>query len=148
VRIISRRPRGQRPDNKHSAATHCVGALAGLLALSPFNLHAAERAAVVLQGLDKVTARISKFTVELDTPVVFGTLEITARACHKKPPEEPPESSAFLEIREKQQGAPVELLFSGWMFASTPGLSALQHPVYDVWVLDCAILDENSESNG
>lgn len=103
---------------------------------------------MVLQGLDKVTARISEFTAELGAPVVFGTLEITARACHKKPPEEPPESSAFLEIREKQQGAPVELLFSGWMFASTPGLSALQHPVYDVWVLDCAILEENSESNG
>ena len=148
MRIISCRARGQRRDNKHSPAVLFVIALACLFALLPLNLQAAERTAVVLQGLDKVTARISKFTVELDTPVVFGTLEITARNCHKKPPEEPPESAAFLEIREKQQGASVKLLFSGWMFASTPGLSALQHPVYDVWVLDCSILDENSESNG
>ncbi|HJN61582.1 MAG TPA: DUF2155 domain-containing protein [Alphaproteobacteria bacterium] len=119
-----------------------------LLLLSPVNLAAAERTAVVLQGLDKVTARISEFTAELGVPTRFGTLEITARACHKKPPEEPPESAAFLEIREKQRGQPVQSLFSGWMFASTPGLSALQHPVYDVWVLDCAMLTENSESNG
>ena len=148
VRIINRRPRGQRRDKKHSAVALSIIAFAGLFVLSPFDLHGAERTAVVLQGLDKVTARISKFTVKLDTPVAFGTLEITARACHKKPPEEPPESAAFLEIHEKQQGALGELFFSGWMFASTPGLSALQHPVYDVWVLDCAILDENSESNG
>ena len=148
VQIINRRPRRQRRGNKHSTVALSVIVFAGLFALSPFNLQAAERDAVVLQGLDKVTARISKFTVKLDTPVAFGTLEITARACHKKPPEEPPESAAFLEIHEKQQGEPEELFFSGWMFASTPGLSALQHPVYDVWVLDCAILDENSESNG
>ena len=148
MRITSRRPGGRYRDNKHSASALCAAVIAALLLLLPINLQAAERAAVVLQGLDKVTARISKFTAELDAPVVFGTLEITARACHKKPPEEPPESAAFLEIREKQRGASVELLFSGWMFASTPGLSALQHPVYDVWVLDCAILDENSESNG
>ena len=148
MRIINRRPRGQRRDKKHSAVALSIIAFAGLFVLSPFDLQGAERTAVVLQGLDKVTARISKFTVELDTPVVFGTLEITARNCHKKPPEEPPESAAFLEIREKQQGASVKLLFGGWMFASTPGLSALQHPVYDVWVLDCSVLDENSESNG
>ena len=148
MQIINRRPWGQRRDNKHSTAALSVLLFAGLFAFLPFNLQAAERAAVVLQGLDKVTARISKFTVKLDTPVAFGTLEITARACHKKPPEEAPESAAFLEINEKQQGAPEELLFSGWMFASTPGLSALQHPVYDVWVLDCAVLGQNSESNG
>jgi len=116
--------------------------------VTPAGLAAQERTAVVLQGLDKVTARISEFSAEIDAPVTFGTLEVTARACHKKPPEEPPESAAFLEIRERQEGAPVELLFSGWMFASTPGLSALQHPVYDVWVLDCVVLEENSESNG
>ncbi len=109
---------------------------------------ALEGSGVVLQGLDKVTARISKFSASIGVPITFGTLEITVRACHKKPPEEPPENSAFLEVREKQKGAPVQLVFSGWMFASTPGLSALQHPVYDVWVLDCKMSGENSDSNG
>ncbi len=122
--------------------------LAICLFFSPITASAEERTVAVLQGLDKVTARISEFNAELGVPVTFGTLEITAHMCHKKPPEEPPESTAFLEIREKQRGEPVKLLFSGWMFASTPGLSALEHPVYDVWVLDCAILQENSEPNG
>lgn len=128
-----------------------ASALAGLaicLFLWPGAASAEERTVAVLQGLDKVTARISEFSAELGVPVTFGTLEVTVQACHKKPPEEPPESTAFLEIREKQRGEPVKILFSGWMFASTPGLSALEHPVYDVWVLDCAIRQENSESNG
>ncbi len=119
-----------------------------LLAWWPAEGRALEGTGVVLQGLNKVTARVSEFSAEIGVPVTFGTLEITARACHKKAPEEAPESSAFLEVREKQKGEPVKLLFSGWMFASTPGLSALQHPVYDVWVLDCAMPGENSDSNG
>lgn len=111
-------------------------------------MHALDGNVAVLQGLDKVTARISEFRADIGESVTFGTLEITARACVKKPPDEPPESSVFLEIREKQKGEQVKLLFSGWMFASTPGLSALQHPVYDVWVLDCAMSGKISDSNG
>ncbi len=91
----------------------------------------------VLQALDKVTARVSEFDAPLDQTVRFGTIEITVRACYKTPPEEPPESTAFLEIWEVRRGEPAKQLFSGWMFASTPGLSALEHPVYDIWVLDC-----------
>jgi len=93
----------------------------------------------LLQGLDKVTARISTFRAPIDTVVRFGTLEIVARACHKRPPEEPPESAAFLHIRDVKPGEAPETLFQGWMFASSPALSALEHPVYDVWVVDCLV---------
>lgn len=108
--------------------------LLGLLAALPAS---AQERQGVLQGLDKVTARVSTFNVPLDRPTRFGTLEITIRACHKRPPEEPPESAAFLEIRELRLGEQPRPLFSGWMFASSPALNPLQHPVYDVWVLDC-----------
>lgn len=95
----------------------------------------------VLQGLDKVTARVSPVRALLDQPTRFGALEITARACRETPPTEPPESAAFLEIRElppaADEGEPPIELFSGWMFASSPAVSALEHPVYDVWVVDC-----------
>jgi hypothetical protein len=92
---------------------------------------------VILQALDKVTARITTLNVPLNMPARFGTLEITAERCTKTPPEEPPESEAFLIIREiRPDQAPVEL-FRGWMMASSPALSALEHPVYDVWVKDC-----------
>jgi hypothetical protein len=98
----------------------------------------------VLQGLDKTTARVTTVEAPLGSSVKFGTLIVTARACVKKPPEEPPNTAAFLEIdearsRSQSQDAAVERLFSGWMFAQSPALSALEHPVYDVTVLDCKI---------
>lgn len=92
---------------------------------------------VVLQGLDKITARISTFEAPLNHPVRFGSLEITARTCHKTPPEEPPERAVFLEIIDVRPDSPAVPVFTGWMFASSPALSSLEHPVYDVWVVDC-----------
>lgn len=94
-------------------------------------------AVAVLQGLDKVTARVSTIEAPIEVPVRFGTLEITAHTCAKQPPEEPPEVTAFLEIVDVKPGQPRQRLFTGWMFASSPALSALEHPVYDVWVTDC-----------
>lgn len=96
--------------------------------------------AAVLQGLDKITARVSRFDAPIDQPVHFGTLVITVRACVKRPPEEPPETAAFLEIdevRNDTNGTATKRVFSGWMFASSPAISALEDPVYDVNVLDC-----------
>ena len=91
----------------------------------------------VLQGLDKITARVSTIEAPIGEETEFFSLRITPRACDKRPPEEPPESAAFLEIEEAKEGEEARALFSGWMFASSPALSALEHPVYDVWVLDC-----------
>jgi hypothetical protein len=70
-------------------------------------------------------------------PVRFGTLDITVRACYRTPPTEPPESTAFVEIDDNRVNGERAQAFSGWMFASSPALSALEHPVYDVWVVDC-----------
>lgn len=102
---------------------------------------------VLLQGLDKVTARISEIRVPVGETKRFGTLEITAYRCLKRPPEETPESSALLEIREVRAGESTKELFRGWMFASSPALSALEHPVYDVWVKDC-LNAKSPSSNG
>jgi hypothetical protein len=100
-----------------------------------------ENRVAVLQGLDKVTARISPVRAPLEVPTSFGTLEIVAHTCRETPPTEPPESAAFLEIRELPPASdpdePPTELFSGWMFASSPAVSGLEHPVYDVWVVDC-----------
>lgn len=96
-----------------------------------------EMGTAVLQGLDKVTARISTLTMPLEQTKRFGTLEVTVWACRKRPPEEPPESAVFLTIVERKRGVPPARLFQGWMFASSPAISALEHPVYDIWALDC-----------
>jgi hypothetical protein len=92
---------------------------------------------VVLRGLDKITAHVSTFDAPIGQMVKFGALQITARSCDKRPPEEVPESAAFLEIVEAREGEAPQRLFSGWMFASSPALSALENPIYDLWVLDC-----------
>jgi hypothetical protein len=111
-----------------------VAAAAALPAAAP----AAAETVAVLQGLDKITARISRVEAPVEMPVKFGTLTILVRACQKRPPEEPPESAAFLQIEEQRPGdAERRRLFSGWMFASSPALSAMEHPVYDIHVLDC-----------
>ena len=92
---------------------------------------------VILRGLDKTTGRAIDVAAPVGVPVRFGTLTITARYCYTVPPEEPPETNAFLQIDDGRAGEQPKRAFSGWMFASTPALSALEHPVYDVWVITC-----------
>lgn len=94
---------------------------------------------VVLQGLDKITARVSTFSVPLNELAVFGSLQIEVRACLKAPPEEAPENAAFMEIVEQKPDSEARKVFGGWMFSSSPAVSALEHPVYDVWVQNCIL---------
>jgi hypothetical protein len=91
----------------------------------------------VLQTLDKVTGRVRVLEAPVGEPVQFGPLTIVVRACRKRAPEEPPETAAFLEIVERKTGETAVELFKGWMFASSPAVSALEHPVYDVWLVAC-----------
>ncbi len=106
----------------------------------------------VLQILDKVSARVTTLRVPVGSSAAFGLIFVTARSCQVSPPSETPEAAAFLEISEvdvrslsRSNGTMVpvtasttqRLLFSGWMFASSPALSALEHPTYDVTVLSC-----------
>jgi hypothetical protein len=100
---------------------------------------------VVLQGLDKITARVSKFEIGVGQVGVLGTLSIEVKSCKKKPPTEPPEKVAFIVIRDLKPGEGTVEIFRGWMFASSPSLNGLEHPVYDVWVLDCRKLSIQSK---
>lgn len=115
-------------------------ALASLLAAAPARAEGPSlpHAVVRLQGLDKVTARVSEVSARLGEETRFGTLAITPQACLTAPPTETPESAAFLVIRDVGPAGDGQTVFSGWMFASSPALSALEHPVYDVWVMACA----------
>jgi len=96
-----------------------------------------ERPAAKLQWLDKVTARTSTFTMKVGETKAMSSLRITLRACRENPPIETPESAAFLEVTEIKPGEQAESVFSGWMSASSPALSAMENPIYDVWVLGC-----------
>ena len=94
-------------------------------------------AGALLQGLDKVTARIKNIQAPINQFVAFGSLRLRVRACIKRPPEEFPESSAFLEVFDEHSGQVRTPIFSGWMFASSPSLSSMEHAIYDIWVVDC-----------
>lgn len=117
-----------------------LSTLAALLAVASMPAMAVtyeDYGTAVLQGLDKVTGRVERFEVPVGGNAPFGKLYVTARACKKTPPEELPESVAFLEIEEIKPGEKGKMWFSGWMFASNPSLAALEHPVYDIGVVDC-----------
>jgi hypothetical protein len=104
------------------------------------------RRSVRMGGLDKITARTFEFEAPVGTTVRFNKLLITTRMCRVRPPEETPETTVFVEIAEAtpEGGDNLQRLFSGWMFASSPGLNALEHPVYDVWVIGCQIDDPSN----
>ncbi len=91
----------------------------------------------VFSGLDKITVRIISFEVATDETVQFGTLQITERVCYTRPPTEAPQTTTFIEVEEVDAANEYKKIFSGWMFASSPGLHAIEHPVYDIWLTDC-----------
>ncbi len=117
--------------------------LAAIASLSPSAL--AENIigkVVVLRTLDKVTATTHDYRVKVGESLIYGSLTVDVKHCEKKPPEDIPETFAFLQIFDettdgKGESAEPVKLFSGWMMASKPAISALDHPVYDVWVIDC-----------
>ena len=114
------------------------------------------RSGVVLRALDKITGNSTDLEASIGQTIKFGRLEVTVRACFQAPPEDTPESAAFLEVHSNTPEERARLpggqnteaaevsddgaggqIFSGWMFASSPGLNALDHPTYDVWVISC-----------
>lgn len=114
--------------------------LAGMLALPAQALAAVPtegRPVAVLRALDKVTARVEELSVPIEQPLKFGTLVITVHTCRVTPPEETPEAAAFLEVTELKPDVQETAVFRGWMFASSPALSAMEHPIYDLWVIGC-----------
>ncbi|HEX3858673.1 MAG TPA: DUF2155 domain-containing protein, partial [Pseudolabrys sp.] len=91
----------------------------------------------VFSGLDKITGRIISFDVAINETVQFGALQVTPRVCYTRPPTETPNTDAFVEVDEVTLQGEVKRIFTGWMFAASPGLHAVEHPIYDVWVTDC-----------
>ncbi len=91
----------------------------------------------VFAGLDKITGRIIEFDVYIDETVQFGALQVTPRACYTRPPTEPQQISGFIEVDEITLERKVRRIFTGWMFAASPGLNAVEHGVYDVWIVNC-----------
>jgi len=118
--------------------------LPSLMMLAPAQAENLAGTAVVLRTLDKVTATTKDYTIPVGDELKYGSLTVKVRHCEKRPPEDIPETYAFLQIDDKKldgkgKSGEIERVFSGWMMASKPAVSALDHGVYDVWVLDCDV---------
>ncbi len=110
---------------------------AAVFAVSAVHAERMENGVAVFAALDKVTARISRLEVPLNETVEFGALKVTPRVCYSRPPTEPPKTTSFVEVDEIQLDGAKKRIFTGWMFAESPGLNAVEHPVFDVWLTDC-----------
>ena len=91
----------------------------------------------VFSGLDKITGRTIAFEASAGETVQFGSLQITERACYTRPATEAPHTTSFVEVDELDAEKKFKRIFSGWMFAASPGLHGIEHPIYDIWLTDC-----------
>ena len=91
----------------------------------------------VFDGLDKITGRIISFEVGINETVQFGALQITPRVCYSRPLTEQPQTDAFAQVDELDEEKKLKRIFSGWMFADSPGLHGIEHPIFDIWLTGC-----------
>ena len=135
----------QKKFERKSRFVSCMGIILGLaIIILPTQL-LAERISnrvVVFSGLDKITGRIHSFDVYLNETVQFGALQITPRVCYSRPVSEKPKTTTFIEVDEITLDDKIRRIFTGWMFASSPGLNAVEHSVYDIWLKDCKMDSE------
>jgi hypothetical protein len=132
----------KRMTGKHKALIRtgywALGGLAFVVSgLVPASAEKIENPVAVFSGLDKITGRIISFDVYIGETVQFGALQVTPRVCHTRPATENPLTTGFVQVDEITLNNEVRRIFSGWMYAASPGLHAVEHPVYDVWLTDC-----------
>ena len=111
--------------------------LAALLMAAPAAAETISNPIAAFSGLDKITGRITNFDVYINETVQFGALQLTPRACYTRPPTETQRTSVFLEVDQVSLKGGTQRVFTGWMFADSPALNAIDHPVYDIWLVDC-----------
>ena len=119
------------------AGSLAAAALALLVQGTPAAAQRVENSVAIFAALDKVTAKISRLEVQLNQTATFGALKVTPRVCFTRAPTEPPRTTTFVEVEEMQLDGKEKRIFTGWMFADSPGLNAVEHPVFDVWLTDC-----------
>ena len=116
-----------------------ICALGVMTLVAPVQAQKIENPIAVFSAMDKITAVVTTIEVPIDQTVRFGTLNVTPRICYTRPPTEPPKTTAFVEVDEVRLDGAKKRIFTGWMFASSPGLNGVEHPVYDVWLINCKI---------
>ena len=136
---IANSARAHRAAARRTSRIVCLGSLvvAGLGLPGPAFADKISHPTAVFEGLDKITGRTISFEVAINETVQFGTLQITPRVCYSRPPTEAPQTDAFAQVDQIDEKKNLKRIFSGWMFADSPGLHGIEHPIYDIWLTGC-----------
>lgn len=124
-------------NSKQKALPAIAALLAALALVAPASATMISNSVAVFAALDKVTGRVSPLEIKMGQTVTFGALRVTARACYTNPPTEAPQTAAFIEVDELLLDNSAKRIFTGWTFAESPGLHAVEHPTFDVWLTSC-----------
>ncbi|WP_246252097.1 DUF2155 domain-containing protein [Allomesorhizobium camelthorni] len=125
------------PLAKRAAYALAASAVMAIAWLSPAAAERINNPVAEFTGVDKITGRIITFDVYIDETVQFGALQVTPRVCYSRPDTEEPKTDSFVEVDEITLDRKIRRIFTGWMFAESPGLNAVEHAVYDVWLKAC-----------
>lgn len=125
-----------------SAAALLIAGFASIAIQTPASAARVENPVAVFSGIDKITGRITTFDVYVGETVQFGALQVTPRVCYSRDETEAPKTTTFVEVDEITLDRKIRRLFTGWMFADSPGLNAVDHAVYDVWLKECKLQSE------
>ena len=117
----------------------CSVVAAMMIGLMPASAERISNPVAEFTGVDKITGRIITFDVYIDETVQFGALQVTPRVCYSRPITEEPKTDSFVEVDEITLDRKIRRIFTGWMFADSPGLNAVEHPIYDVWLTGCKV---------
>ncbi len=126
-----------QPTGRVTAALSIVSTIALAWSVLPATAERVRNPVAEFSGLDKITGRITTFDASIDEMVQFGALQVTPRVCYTSAPGEPAKTDAFVEVEEITLDRQIRRIFNGWMFSDSPGLNAVEHPVYDVWLKSC-----------
>jgi hypothetical protein len=127
----------KRVKGRPALAAATIAALAALVAPTIALADKISHPIAIFDGLDKITGRIISFEVGINETVQFGALQITPRVCYSRPPTDPPQTDAFAQVDEIDEQKQLKRIFSGWMFADSPGLHGIEHPIFDIWLTGC-----------
>ncbi len=139
-RLAKALPRRAYPAIARMRPTLAIATLTAVFALAASHPALADKISnpiAVFDGLDKITGRIISFEVAINETVQFGTLQITPRVCYSRPPTDAPQTDAFAQVDEIDEKKEMKRIFSGWMFADSPGLHGVEHPIFDIWLTAC-----------
>ena len=126
-----------RDRSLRALAVSLVAFLPAIGLVSPVSAARLENRVAVFSGIDKITGRITSFDVYLNETVQFGALQVTPKVCYSRDDTEAQKIDAFIEVDEITLDRKIKRIFTGWMFADSPGLNAVEHPIYDVWLTGC-----------